>query len=82
MNRQGKISASLMCADLMNIEKQVRLLEEARIDYLHIDIMDGGFVVKICILLHLLCLPIQLGEVRNYQNYSLEKHKIFILLRL
>ena len=44
MNRQGKISASLMCADLMNIEKQVRLLEEARIDYLHIDIMDAHFV--------------------------------------
>lgn len=44
MNRQGKISASLMCADLMNIEKQVRLLEEARVDYLHIDIMDAHFV--------------------------------------
>ena len=44
MNKQGKISASLMCADLMNIEKQVRFLEEARIDYLHIDIMDAHFV--------------------------------------
>lgn len=44
MNRQGRISASLMCADLMNIEKQVRLLEEARVDYLHIDIMDAHFV--------------------------------------
>lgn len=42
--RKGKLSASLMCADLMNIERDVRLLEENGADYLHIDIMDAHFV--------------------------------------
>ena len=42
--RKGKLSASLMCADLMNMERDVRLLEENGADYLHIDIMDAHFV--------------------------------------
>jgi ribulose-phosphate 3-epimerase len=41
---EGKISASLMCADLMNIERDIRVLELNGIDYIHIDIMDADFV--------------------------------------
>jgi ribulose-phosphate 3-epimerase len=44
MNERGKLSVSLMCADLMNMARDVRVLEENHVDYLHVDIMDATFV--------------------------------------
>lgn len=41
------LSASLMCADLTDIKTAVRELEDADIDYIHLDIMDGAFVPNI-----------------------------------
>lgn len=43
----GKISASIMCADLLNLENDIRKLEDAKVEYLHFDIMDGNFVPNI-----------------------------------
>jgi len=42
--KDKKLSVSLMCADLMNIESQIRILEAQKVDFLHIDIMDAHFV--------------------------------------
>lgn len=42
-----KFSASMMCANYLNLEKDVVELEKAAIDYLHFDIMDGVFVPNI-----------------------------------
>lgn len=39
-----KLSVSLMCADLLNLEYEIRKLEENGVDYLHIDLMDATFV--------------------------------------
>ena len=41
---KGMISASMMCADLMNLKETLRIFEEEQVDYLHIDVMDGAFV--------------------------------------
>ena len=38
------ISSSIMCANLGNLESALRLHEEAAIEYIHVDIMDGNFV--------------------------------------
>lgn len=40
----GKISASLMCADLLNLEQEILRLEKQHVEYLHLDFMDGQFV--------------------------------------
>jgi ribulose-phosphate 3-epimerase len=45
-----KISASLMCADLMNLERDLHLLEEAGIEYIHMDVMDGHFVPNLMLM--------------------------------
>ncbi len=44
MNKKVKIEASLACANLGNLEAEIEQLSAAKIDYLHIDIMDGKFV--------------------------------------
>lgn len=41
---KGQLSVSLMCADLMNMAKEIKVLEENGVDFLHIDIMDSSFV--------------------------------------
>ena len=40
----GKISPSMMCANFLNLESDIKTFEKLEIEYLHIDIMDGSFV--------------------------------------
>lgn len=40
----NQLGASLMCTNLMNVEKDVKELDQAGIDFYHIDVMDGNFV--------------------------------------
>ena len=47
--KHGKISPSMMCADFLRLEQQLRTLESLEIEYLHIDIMDGTFVPNIAL---------------------------------
>lgn len=41
---QFELTASMMCANYANLEKEVKELEEGGIDSFHIDIMDGRYV--------------------------------------
>lgn len=38
-----KISASIMCVDWLDVRRQLDILKEENIDYLHFDILDGRF---------------------------------------
>lgn len=62
------LSASIMCADLLNMERSIREIEKAGIDYLHIDIMDGAFVPNITLGFDLV------NEVKKITDIPLDVH--------
>lgn len=43
-DKKGKISASMMCSDLIDLKETIKIFEEQGVEYLHIDMMDGNFV--------------------------------------
>lgn len=42
--KKGKISASMMCSDLINLKETLSIFQVQGVEYLHIDMMDGAFV--------------------------------------
>jgi len=44
LKMSGEIAPSMMCADFLQLENDIRAFEKLDIEYLHIDVMDGCFV--------------------------------------
>ncbi|SIJ71959.1 ribulose-phosphate 3-epimerase [Mycobacteroides abscessus subsp. abscessus] len=67
-----KIYPSLLSADFLNLENEIKALEEAQIDGLHFDVMDGQFVPNISI-----GIPI-LDSVRATTHLMIEQPEQYI----
>jgi ribulose-phosphate 3-epimerase len=77
-----ELAPSLMCCDLCNLEESVRRLEDVRMDYLHIDIMDSHFTPNLPLGLEVLrqlrrktALPFDLHLMVNDPLFFIEKTK-------
>jgi ribulose-phosphate 3-epimerase len=62
------ISASLMCADLVRLEEEVRRLEAAGVDSLHFDVMDAHFTPNLPLGLALV------GQLRRATDLPFDVH--------
>ncbi|MFD1388933.1 ribulose-phosphate 3-epimerase [Oceanobacillus oncorhynchi subsp. oncorhynchi] len=63
-----KLGPSLMCANLGNLERDIRQLDEADVDFYHIDIMDGQFVPNFTLG------PDLVKAIRSYTSKPLDIH--------
>lgn len=62
------VSASILSADMLNLEREIRRLEGSGVDMLHFDVMDGVFVDNITY-----GLPV-LKQVRKATDMTLDVH--------
>jgi ribulose-phosphate 3-epimerase len=67
-NCMGKIAPSILSADFSRLGEEVRAVEKAGADYIHIDVMDGHFVPNITIG------PLIVKAVRRMTRLPLDVH--------
>ena len=63
-----KIAPSILSADFVNLERDIKLVENAGADWLHIDVMDGHFVPNITI-----GIPV-VKSIKNVTKLPLDVH--------
>ncbi len=68
MGKQIQVSVSILCADFARLGDEVKKCEEAGVDMLHVDVMDGHFVPNITIG------PIIIKAIRPITKLPIEAH--------
>lgn len=63
-----KIAPSILAADFSHLEKEIKKIEKAGADFIHIDVMDGNFVPNITIG------PCVIKDIRKITKLPLEAH--------
>ncbi len=71
-----KVAPSLLAADYMHLEAEIRRMAEAGADYLHFDVMDGSFVPNISFGMEMLrqCAPLGLPLDAHLMIVNPEKY--------
>jgi ribulose-phosphate 3-epimerase len=62
------LTASIICADHLNLESEIKIMEDAGIDYIHVDVMDGHFVPRLGIY------PEVIEAVRKISTLPMDAH--------
>ena len=62
------ISPSILSADFMNLEQEIKSVENAGADWIHLDVMDGHFVPNITFG------PMILENLKKYSNLHFDVH--------
>lgn len=68
MKRKYKLSASLICGNMMDLQKDIKLAEKAEIDSIHFDVMDGVFVPRYGLF------PEIITQMRKFSNIPIDLH--------
>jgi len=64
----NKVSPSLMCVDMLDLKKEIEVLDGAGIDSYHVDIMDGHFVPNFCLNSYII------GDLKRISNSVIDVH--------
>lgn len=63
-----KVAPSLLSCNFLNIQQEIKRLEEAGVDYIHFDVMDGNFVPNISF-----AFPI-LNQIKQITDLTIDTH--------
>ncbi|TDM47897.1 ribulose-phosphate 3-epimerase [Macrococcoides goetzii] len=63
-----KVAPSLLSCNFLNLQQEIKRLEEAGVDYIHFDVMDGNFVPNISF-----AFPV-LNQIRQVTDLTIDTH--------